>query len=155
MSEKSDCEIVVRVMYYYINSVKSAVSAELIVRVLKKKSREIGRVICVEMPRIPAWEWVERTVGEKNNREKSSATSAWNLLIREVKLIANNQAIILRRLDAYVERLRNLEQEMYIISNAANNGVEEIEGVKKARRVREIKMLKTFDMGSLISFMRE
>ena len=51
----------------------------------------------------------------------------------------------MRRLDAYGERLRNIEQEVCITSNAANNGVEEIEGVKKARRVLEIKMLKTFD----------
>ena len=51
----------------------------------------------------------------------------------------------MRRLDAYGERLRNIEQEVCITSNAANNGVGEIEGVKKARRVLEIKMLKTFD----------
>ena len=42
-------------------------------------------------------------------------------------------------------RLRNVEQEVCITSNAANNGVEEIEGIKKARRVLEIKMLKTLD----------
>ena len=85
------------------------------------------------MPRIPTCEWIERTVGAKNNREQSSVTSAWNL------------AVILRRLDAYGERLRNIEQEVCITSNAVNRGVEEIEGVKKARHVLEIKMLKTFD----------
>ena len=95
-------------------------------------------------------------VGEKNNREKYAATSAWILLIREVKLIANNQAIILRRLDAYVQKLRNLEQEVCITSNAANNGVEEIESVKKARRVLAIKMLKTFDfMDGKLDFIHE
>ena len=97
------------------------------------------------MPRIPTCEWIERTVGAKNNREQSSVTSAWNLVVHEVELIAKTQAIILRRLDAYGKRLRNIEQEVCITSNAANNGVEEIEGVKKARRVLEIKMLKTFD----------
>ena len=108
------------------------------------------------MPRIPTCEWIERSVGAKNNREKSSATNALNLLVREVKLIAKTQAIILRRLDTYVERLRNLEQEVCITSNAANNGVEEIEGVKKARRVLEIKMLKTFDfMDGKLDFIHE
>ena len=97
------------------------------------------------MPRIPTCEWIERTVGAKNNREQSSVISAWNLLVREVKLIVKTQAIILRRLDAYGDRLRNIEQEVCTTSNAANNGVEEIEGVKKAPRVLEIKMLKTFD----------
>ena len=97
------------------------------------------------MPRIPTSEWIERTVGAKNNREQSSVTSAWNLVVREVKVIAKTQAIILRRLDAYGGRLRNIEQEVCITSNAANNGVEEIKGVKKARCVLEIKMLKTFD----------
>ena len=101
-------------------------------------------------------EWIERTVGAKNNREKSSATSAWNLLVREVKLIAKTQSIILRRLDAYAKRLRNIEQEVCITSNAANNGVEEIDGVKKARRVLEIKMLKTFDfMDGKLDFIYE
>ena len=108
------------------------------------------------MPRIPTCEWIERTVGAKDNREKSSATSAWNLLVREVKLIAKTQAIILRRLDAYAERLRNIEQEVCITSNAANNDVEEIDGVKKARRVLEIKMLKTFDfMDGKLDFIHE
>ena len=97
------------------------------------------------MPRIPTYEWIERTVGAKNNRKQSSVTSTWNLVVREVKVIAKTQAIILRRLDAYGERLRNIEQEVCITSNATNSGVEEIEGVKKARRVLEIKMLKTFD----------
>ena len=58
---------------------------------------------------------------------------------------SNFQAIILRRLDAYGEGLRNIEQEVCITFNATNSGIEEIEGVKKARRVLEIKMLKTFD----------
>ena len=108
------------------------------------------------MPRIPTCEWIERTVGEKNKREKSLATIAWNLLIHEVTLIAKNQAIILRRLDAYAERLRNLEQEVCITSKAANNGVEEIDGVKKARRVLGIKMLKTFDfMDGKLDFIHE
>ena len=115
-----------------------------------------GKLICVGMPRIPICEWIERTVCEKNNREKSSATSAWNLLIREIKLIANNQTIILKRLDAYGERLHSLEQEVCIISNAANNGIEEIDGVKKARRVMEMKMLKTFDfMDGKLDFIYE
>ena len=108
------------------------------------------------MPRIPTCEWIERSVGAKNNREKSSATNALNLLVREVKLIAKTQAIILRRLDAYEERHRNIEQEVCITSNAANNGVEKIEGVKKARRVLEIKMLKTFDfMDGKLDFIHE
>ena len=51
----------------------------------------------------------------------------------------------MKRLDAYAERLRNLEQEVCITSNAANNRIEEIDGVKTARPVMEIKMLKTFD----------
>ena len=80
------------------------------------------------MPRIPTSKWIERTVGAKNNRKQSSVTSAWNLVVREVKVIAKTQAIILSRLDAYGERLRNIEQEVYITSNAANNRVEEIEG---------------------------
>ena len=83
------------------------------------------------MPQIPTCEWIERTVGAKNNREQSSVTSAWNLLVREVNLIAKTQAIILMRLDTYGERLRNIEQEVCITSNATNNGVEEIEGGKK------------------------
>ena len=95
-------------------------------------------------------------LGAQNNREKSSATSAWNLLVREVKLIAKTQALILRRLDAYAERLSNIEQEVCMTSNAANNGVEEIDGVKKARRVLEIKMLKTFDfMDGKLDFIHE
>ena len=49
------------------------------------------------------------------------------------------------RLDAYGEKLHDLEQEVCITSNAANNGVEEVEWVKKARRIMEVKMLKTVD----------
>ena len=70
--------------------------------------------------------------------------------------MTKTQVIILRRLDAYVERLRNLEQEVCISSNVANNGVEEIEGVKKAHRVLGIKMLKTFDfMDGKLDFIHE
>ena len=65
--------------------------------------------------------------------------------MRELKSIANVQKIILKRLDAYGEKLRDLEQEVCITSNAANNGIEEVEAVKKARRIMEVKMLKTFD----------
>ena len=62
----------------------------------------------------------------------------------------------MKRLDAYGKRLRNIEQEVCITFNAANNGVEEIEGVKKARRVLEIKMLKTFDfMDGKLDFIHE
>ena len=62
----------------------------------------------------------------------------------------------MRRLDAYAERLRNIEQEVCITSNAANNGVEEIDVIKKARRVLEIKMLKTFDfMDGKLDFIHE
>ena len=108
------------------------------------------------MPRIPTCEWIERTVGAKDNRDKFSVTSVWNLLVREVKLIGKTQAIILRRLDAYGEGLRSIGQELCITSNAANNGVEEINGVKKARRVLEIKMLKTFDfMDGKLDFIHE
>ena len=80
MSEKSDREKVVRVIYYYIYSVKSAVSGKK-----KKETRENGTVICVGMPQIPTSEWIKRTVGAKNNRKKSSATNALNLLVREDK----------------------------------------------------------------------
>ena len=100
------------------------------------------------MPQIPTWEWIERTVIAKENREQSSVASTintWNLLVREVKSIANVQKIILKRLSAYGEKLCDLEQEVCITSNAANNGVEEVDGVKKARRIMEVKMLKTFD----------
>ena len=65
--------------------------------------------------------------------------------MREVKSIAYFQKIILKRLGAYGEKFRDLEQEICITSNAANNGVEEVEGVKKARRIMEVKMLRTFD----------
>ena len=69
------------------------------------------------MPRIPTWEWIEQTVIEKENREKSSAVSTintWHLLVREVKSIANVQKIILKQLDAYGEKLRDLKQEVCI-----------------------------------------
>ena len=108
------------------------------------------------MLRIPTCEWIERRADAKNNREKSVATNALNLSVREVKIIAKTQAIILRRLDAYGERLHNIEQEVCITSNTANDGVEEIESVKKARRVLEIKMLKTFDfMDGKLDFIHE
>ena len=70
---------------------------------------------------------------------------AWNLLVREIKLIAYRQEQILKRLDAYGDRLHNIKQEVCIASNAANVGVEEIKGVKSARRILEVKVLKTFD----------
>ena len=111
------------------------------------------------MPQIPTWEWIEWTVIAKENREKSLAASTintWNLLVREVKSIANVQKIILKRLDAYGEKLRDLEQEVCITSNAANSGVDKVEGVKKARRIMEVKMLKTFDfMNGKLDYIHE
>ena len=97
------------------------------------------------MPRTPTYEWFEKTVREKYVREKSFESHTWNSLVREVKLIAYRQNLILKRLEAYEERLHDIEQEVCIASNAANNGAEEIVGVKKARDILKFKVLATFD----------
>ena len=83
------------------------------------------------MPRITTHEWVERAVREKYVHKKSFESHAWNSLVREIKLIAYRQDLILKRLDVYGERLHNIEQEVCIASNAANNGVEEIVGERR------------------------
>ena len=108
------------------------------------------------MPRVPTHEWIERTVRDKYAREKFFEPRAWNLIAREVKLIAHRQDIILKRLDAYAKKLHNLEQEVYIAYNTAHNGVEEIAGVKKARNDMEVKVLKRSILWitNLIIFMR-
>ena len=51
----------------------------------------------------------------------------------------------MKRLDTYADRLHNIEPEVSIASNAANVGVGKLEGVKKTRRILEVKVLKTFD----------
>ena len=108
------------------------------------------------MPRLPTHKWIERTVRDKYAREKLVEPREWNLLAREVKLIADRQDLILKRFGAYGEKLHNLEQEVYITYNAANNGFEEIAGVKNARRVVEVKVLKTFDfMENKLDYIQE
>ena len=70
---------------------------------------------------------------DKYLREETQHICAWNLLVRVIKLIVFRQEQILKRLDAYGEKLHNVEQEICIAANAANAGVEEIEGVNNAR----------------------
>ena len=108
------------------------------------------------MPRVSTHESIERSVRDKFAREKSFEKCAWNLLVREVKLIARRQNVILERLEAYGKKLYNLQQEVHIASNATNSGVEEIASVKKTRNVMEVKVLKTFDfMDNKIDYIHE
>ena len=99
------------------------------------------------MPRIPVSAWLEETVREKQASERNNQgrNETWNCLVREFKIIAYQQKLIFRRLDAYGERLRNVEREVTIAVNAAISALEEIEGERKARRVLEGKILKIFD----------
>ena len=82
---------------------------------------------------------------DKFIREKTQGIREWNFLVREIKLIVFRQEQILKRLDVYGDKLHSVEQEVCIAANAANAELEEIEGVKKARRVLEVKILKSFD----------
>ena len=90
---------------------------------------------------------MEQTVREKQASERKSQgrTETWNHLAREIKKIAHNQELIFRRLDAYGERIRNIEQEVTIAVNAANSATEEVEGPSKVRKLMEDKLLDTFD----------
>ena len=74
------------------------------------------------MPRIPVCEWLAETVrAEQSERISQDRNEASNHLIREVKIIAHRQNLIFKRLDAYGKRLRDVEQEVAIAVNAANN----------------------------------
>ena len=137
---------------------KSIVSGELQALYYITHTVNFDALILSGMPRVPVHEWIERTVWEKYVRENTQERmQVWNLLVREIKLIACREEQFLKRLDAYADRLQNIEQEVCIASNAVNLGVEEIEGVKKARRILEVKVLKpsVLCMGNSITSMKE
>ena len=97
-----------------------------------------------------------RITSSKYLREETQRICAWNNLVREIKLIAFRHEQILKRLDAYGEKLHNVEQEACIAANAANAGVAEIEVANKARRVLEGNILKTSDfMDRKIDYVHE
>ena len=99
------------------------------------------------MPRIPVIVWLEKTIRAKQSGEieNRNRVERENNLIREIKIIQNCQKQILRRLDNYGERLHNLEQNLGIADNAANNSVIEAESAKRACKILQYKVLKTFD----------
>ena len=99
------------------------------------------------MPHIPVSVWLEKTIKVKQSREieNKNRVEKENNLIREIKIIQNCQKQILRRLDNYGERLHNLEQNLGIADNAANNSVIEAESAKRACKILQYKVLKTFD----------
>ena len=99
------------------------------------------------MPRIPVIIWLEKTIRAKQSGEieNRNRVERENNLIREIKIRQNCQKQILRRLDNYGERLHNLEQNLGIADNAANNSVIEAESAKRACKILQYKVLKTFD----------
>ena len=99
------------------------------------------------MPRIPVSVWLEKTIRAKQSGEieNKNRIERENNLIREITIIQNRQKQILRRLDNYGERLHNLEQNLGIADNAANNSVIEVESAKRACKILQYKTLKTFD----------
>ena len=99
------------------------------------------------MSRIPVSVWLEKTIRAKQSGEieNKNRIERENNLIREIKIIQNRQKQILRRLDNYGERLHNLEQNLGIADNAANNSVIEAESGKRACKILQYKTLKTFD----------
>ena len=119
----------------------------------KCATRAKGGITLLGMPRTPVYAWIEHTVRENKASERKSQgrIETWNRLAREIKKIVYNQELIFRRLDAYGERIRNIEQEVTIAVNAANSATEGIEGAAKARKLMEDKILDTFDYRDLIA----
>ena len=98
-----------------------------------------GALILSGMPCIPAHAWIEKAMREKYeyvNRQELS----WNLLVREIRAINHRQNQILRRLYAYGDRLHNVEHEIGITANAANNSVIDVETAKTACKILEHKV---------------